>query len=80
VYSLPLPKLPLTVAAAGLVLPLLPQSPQSSAGLLLPVLPAAPPSAELLLFLLLLPRLTCTAEGGGGVKGRPSAWAFTFSR
>jgi hypothetical protein len=44
------------------------------------VLPAAPPSAELLLFLLLLPRLTCTAEGGGGVKGRPSAWAFTFSR
>jgi hypothetical protein len=78
-YSLLLLKLPF--AAAGLALLLeLPQSPQSSPGLLLPVAPAGlPPSAELLLFLLLL-LLTCTAEGGGGVKGRPSAVAFTFSR
>jgi hypothetical protein len=79
-YSLLLLKLPF--AAAGLaLLPELPQSPQSSPGLLLPVAPAGlPPSAELLLFLLLLLTLTCTAEGGGGVKGRPSAAAFTFSR
>jgi hypothetical protein len=80
-YSLLLLKLPF--AAAGLALPPeLSQSPQSSPGLPLPAAPAALlPSAELLLFLLLLLlTLTCTAEGGGGVKGRPSAAAFTFSR
>jgi hypothetical protein len=71
--------------AAGLS----PQSPHSSwlpAACLLPLLklpaPALPglePGLALLL-LLLLPTLTCTAEGGGGLNGLPSTAALIFSR